>query len=661
MIKRVSLAILLCFAALNLSAQISVDRFSDYDTMVGKEVRLYNASIMTEHQGYFAYKFNDGKPSQIKKDSFYQVLSAYDISVAEVVKYKRNSYLKAKLIDSEIYLIIDKDYDYLSNSRSASYWAEKNDSLVLKYAYIHIESNIVYGDYHQIHNQALLSKYVPITWLPIEMPKQLNGEVLHRFKIAGNDKVYALSPALIEKYAGDFVGIEQFLAEQEAYNGQVQQANDVSSSTYKEPASRDEAMDSRRVFLADVKLNTDSRSILSEYDISWDLGVDLIFSAYGVTYKTEKYSSKRKKYYKGYLLQKDIELPEDVLSFRNEEDKVYLDRRGAAGETERKKMALSSDIEYTIEATKYLTIKTDEAKEKLDKLYSHYKKNNILILEQKYSYAEYGSRFGLAFQFFNCYTKDIKYILLTVVAYNQVGDKQRDDIGKHTREARCIGPIAPNESGTYDFNELFWDDNDVINKLKLEKVVVTFMDGTTRTYSGKTQVDRLRVENHPSINLDKPIKVGSAKDFNNLISGINWRWTESQLVDYLGYKVKRQETDIWEEEHTISRYAFSGVTVCGIPLADSNIRVNQYTKKLFRLNFIVLMDATDLTIYPKIDKSLIAEFGQPTQTIKEERGTDLIWVFDNYRIKASYMDMSNVMTTTVEEYAYIISVEPIKE
>lgn len=661
MIRRVSLAILLCFVALNLSAQNAVDRFSDYDAMVGKEVRLYNAPVMAEHQGYFAYKFNDGKPSQIKKDSFYKVLSAHDISIAEVVKYKRDSYLKAKLVDSEIYLIIDKDYDYLSNSRSASYWAARNDSLVLKYAYIRVESNIVYGDYHKIHNQALLSKYVPITWLPIEMPKQFDGEVLHRFKVAGNDKVYTLSPSLIEQYADDFIGIEQFQAEQEAYNEQMQQASNVTASPYKEPASRDEAMDSKRVFLADVKLNTDSKSILSDNDISWDLGYDLVFSAYCVTYKKEKYTSKTKKYYKGYLLQKEIELPEDALSFRNDEDKVYLDRRGSDGMVERQKVALSSDIEYTVVATKYLALKTAEAHEKLDKLYSHYKKNNILILEQKYSYAEYGSRFGLAFQFFNCFTKDIKYIVLTVVAYNQVGDKQRDDIGKHTREARCIGPITPNESGTYDFNELFWDDDDVISKLKVEKVVITFMDETTRTYSGKTQVDRLRVENHPFVQLDKPVKVGSAKDFKNLISGIDWQWTESQLVDYLGYKVQRQETDIWEQEHTISRYAFNGVTVCGIPLANSNIRVNQYTKKLFRLNFIVLDDATDLTIYPKIEKALIAEFGQPTQTVKEERSKDLIWVFDNYRIEASYMDMSNVMTTAVEKYAYIISVEPINE
>ena len=140
---------------------------------------------------------------------------------------------------------------------------------------------------------------------------------------------------------------------------------------------------------------------------------------------------------------------------------------------------------------------------RLDKIKAHYRKNNIFILDQSYSYSSW--KFGLAFKFFNCFGKEIKYIDITVCAYNQVGDRQRDDIGQHTREARCIGPIPANEIATYDFDELFWDDNDIIDKLKVEKIVITFMDNSIRTYSGKAQVDRLRVENHKSPVLDEPI------------------------------------------------------------------------------------------------------------------------------------------------------------
>jgi hypothetical protein len=351
-----------------------------------------------------------------------------------------------------------------------------------------------------------------------------------------------------------------------------------------------------------------------------------------------------------------MELPEDAVIFRNKADKAYLDLRGAIGEDTRRKLAAANDIEFSTAAILKITERAEKLRVRLDKIKAHYRKNNIFILEQSYSYSSW--RFGLAFKFFNCFGKEIKYIDITACAYNQVGDRQRDDIGQHTREARCIGPIPANEIATYDFDELFWDDNDIIDKLKVEKIVITFMDNSIRTYSGKAQVDRLRVENHKSPVLDEPITVGNANDFKAIISGINWDWTESELINHFGYKVVRTSKETWESEKSESNYSFNRVTVCGIPLANSYIRVNKNTRKIYRINFIVLDDATDLTVYPKIDIALTTLLGTPTKTNKESDSATLIWEYDDHVIEAKYMDLSDVTTTVVEKYGYFISIEP---
>lgn len=82
---------------------------------------------------------------------------------------------------------------------------------------------------------------------------------------------------------------------------------------------------------------------------------------------------------------------------------------------------------------------------------------------------------------------------MTLVAYNAVGDVQRDDIGRSSVKVKGIGPIAPDESGTYDWDELFWDDNDIIERVVPTKITITFMDGTIKSFSGKSNIDKHRM------------------------------------------------------------------------------------------------------------------------------------------------------------------------
>ena len=659
MIRRLFMIMLMSIISFNLFAQTRVDGFDSYDAMIGKEVRLYNVVSMAEHQGYFAYDFDGSKPKLIKDDAIYRELQKNNIYVKEVVKHKKHSYLKVTVKGKSLYLILDDGFNYLANARSVSYWTELNDAYVMTYSHLRAESNILQGDYERIYNDVLMSQYVAISWSPISIPANINDEVLFRFTIKGNsNKTYTLSHNVIEQYKDDFITSEQFNAEQKAYNASNSQ--DVDYNAKAVIPSYDE-IDAYRVFEADIELTDDAKRVLRANDIDYELGYELLLSAYAIETKTtgSGYSKRTTQYVKGYILGHDIELTLGSVIFRHEEDKAYLISRGLEGETIRKSVAEANDAIYSETVLQWIRDYAKDIQYKLEKTQSYYRSKGILIIDQDYSYSDY--QFGLIFKFFNCYNKDIKYIEITVCAYNQVGDRQRDDFGRHTKEVRCIGPIAPNETGVYDFDELFWDDNDIISRLQVEKVVITLMDNTTKTYSGKAQVNKLRLDNYPPVNLDdsKKYSVGKASDLKKFVSAIDWQWTESELITHLEYRAKRCKKDEWKDENSESNYKLDGITVCGIPVADSNIRVDKTTRKLYRMNLIVLDDATDLTLYPKIEKALTTEFGEPTtQNITEDR-RDLIWQCNGYVIEATYWDLSDVTTKVVEKYVYIISIEPV--
>ena len=79
---------------------------------------------------------------------------------------------------------------------------------------------------------------------------------------------------------------------------------------------------------------------------------------------------------------------------------------------------------------------------------------------------------------------------MTVNAYNTFNDPQKDEIGNTQKGARCIGPIAPKETGYYLFNELFWNENGVITNCRVTSVKITFTDNTSVSYSGWANVKK---------------------------------------------------------------------------------------------------------------------------------------------------------------------------
>lgn len=152
-----------------------------------------------------------------------------------------------------------------------------------------------------------------------------------------------------------------------------------------------------------------------------------------------------------------------------------------------------------------------------------------------------------------------------------------------------------------------------------------------------------------------PLSICGQTSLNEILKNIDWPCTEATLVKSLQKNVTPTKQNTWESENTESNYCFKGVTIGGFPIAKSYIRVKQDSKELFRLNFIVLNNETDLTLYPKVEADLVKQFGTPIKTEEES-----IWSFEKYKIEASFTDISNVMTKEIEKYVYAVNVEPIR-
>ena len=117
----------------------------------------------------------------------------------------------------------------------------------------------------------------------------------------------------------------------------------------------------------------------------------------------------------------------------------------------------------------------------LDLLIEHYKKwdaMKFVITNKEYAYAEYGSQFGLKISMYNGYKKTIKYVSFTVRPYNRVGDVTYDDLGRNKKIVQVIGPIAYGKEVSVTFNNMFWDDRDIIDCLSITHIKLEFMDGS---------------------------------------------------------------------------------------------------------------------------------------------------------------------------------------
>lgn len=314
--------------SLNLPAQ-RCDRFNDYASMTGQVIRLYNVISMIEHQGYFAYTMQEDKLKIIKNPDIYKVLEIAEIKVKGIIQKKKERYLHIEASSKDIYLILDKGFDYIHNSISITYWEEYLASLNDTHRFISGSSVLLKGTTTPINNDEI--RFYPIIWQEITLPKVIRGDVYVKCVINNNDtETTHISVDQIEHYRNDFLSeiprIES--SKRSPVNITKQQLNSLNPTI----------IDKSNIFEGYVRNHPNSRKLLREYGIELNSTDDnlkiCIFSA-------EKPSPNEETLYQGFILDIEVILPESCIDLRNQLHKSYLLRQGNEGIQARKEVARS--------------------------------------------------------------------------------------------------------------------------------------------------------------------------------------------------------------------------------------------------------------------------------------------------------------------------------
>lgn len=98
--------------------------------------------------------------------------------------------------------------------------------------------------------------------------------------------------------------------------------------------------------------------------------------------------------------------------------------------------------------------------------------------------------------FWNTSNQTLKYVVLTVLPYNRVGDIAPSEIWLKTdARLRFTGPIRPGQSNGLGARAVCVWYNHSIRSIKLSEVEVTYMSGETESFSGN-EVSKLLIENY---------------------------------------------------------------------------------------------------------------------------------------------------------------------
>ena len=476
------LSILLC-ASLGLVGQTISDRFTSYDEMDGQKVWFYNVDLMREASGSFIYQMDSaGKLKKVYSSSIYDSLSSEDVSVSGVYKYKGKNYLQVYISGTRYHLLIGKKNDYLMNTRSASYWMQLEQD-ASKYKYISTTSYIVRG-----RAQSLASAdYAKLTWSALKRPVSLDDEV-YLFFTTSDNSVHTF------RFKAQDLG---FFRKDFAVAKPAATTTSVSTSVNSGNQEKVSAMDANRVFDANLQLNYSIRNFLSSKGENYVPDETIPFAVYG-------YSNGE---YLGYLLGYEYRVSAGNVNI-SKDDAKYLQVRGNNGLEARKEQAkkwnaanvkqynerLAAYNERLRQEEEQARLKVEKDKKKSREILEYLRKNRVILGD--YYIGESYSDYYLKLEVFNWFSKRIKYLDLTVMAVNSVGDPRWYDKSRSVKNIQCIGYIESLSSGTYKFDDLFYDSSEVIEDIIVCGAVITFEDNSKITIDSQAAAAKMYAENH---------------------------------------------------------------------------------------------------------------------------------------------------------------------
>ncbi|MBO7051248.1 MAG: hypothetical protein J6W24_01110 [Prevotella sp.] len=458
------------------------DRFSNVIQTRGKDVYLKDNSALN-----VAYTMVDGKVKPIKKIKNFATSIVGKVYAVEndIYNFKKNTYIVLKGSGETILLKEDDAPLYLSSFISKTYWQEKYDSYRNDYVYLNFKN------YSQVHSTRATVEYDDLShieWRGLEISDdgalyymcEYNGAIpLEKFKVTSK---------FFENNKDDFFikkdDIQPYIDKYNARLAKEKREKEIADSIENSKIRLAKALDEATFEDGDRTINVYKGDTLAIF--SYDSAEEKFVARYhygNLLFKPEKLE----------FLDTKTTTTEGRYSWERKtvftsENAEFLKMKGEEGKEQRFIVA----ADYDDEQTKIWLGELKTAIDNYRKDVAYKKKNQIFITGIGYDYDsnEYSSRFGMYFDVYNCFSKTVKYVEFTMVNYNAVGDVQRDDIGRSSRTVRGIGPIEPGEGGRYSWDDIFWDDRNIIDKTRLTNVKFIFKDGTTKVFHGYSNIKK---------------------------------------------------------------------------------------------------------------------------------------------------------------------------
>ncbi|GAB3428059.1 hypothetical protein [Niabella aquatica] len=118
-----------------------------------------------------------------------------------------------------------------------------------------------------------------------------------------------------------------------------------------------------------------------------------------------------------------------------------------------------------------------KALEYVDKL----RPRGLAIIDYRaYDESEYTGGTGFRVKVLNLSKKTIKYVTFNITGRNAVDD------AVSTKTRRGIGPIKPDETGSYEFEYVWF--TDIVEYIKINSITLQYLDGTSKVVTGVDKI-----------------------------------------------------------------------------------------------------------------------------------------------------------------------------
>ena len=459
------------FALLSVHYVCAQDTFATVQDVTGKGIYIISGNINP-----FTYIMIDGKLKLVQKDKkhTYTITDRSYMVDTELYQYKKDKYLVLKG-GQDIFFLKETDSPlFLSLLKNETIWIDYVRDLNNSYTFLDIEQGRMF---HKSSETECYDKLSRLNWVGFTFSENdvnlkadevtESGLSKSNFVISNTQFKSLKDVAFVHKN-----NIQPYVTKYEERLAREKREKDIQDSIY----------------------NCKLRLATAKKNMTFGGDDDEINVYEGDTIAIFNYNDTISMFIGRYHFN-NLRLDENDIKFVDSQnsgttynpkwtsvDKSFLMSKKSEGREDRFVIAYDYDTERTHRWLDELRGKIQAYRDKV----SYMKKNQIFITKAGYNYD--GDQFGMDYDIYNCFGKTIKYVEITLTCYNTVGDVQRDYFGNSTKKVRGIGPIEPNDGGSYSWEKIFWDEYGVIKNCRITAIKFTFKDGTVKSFSGYANI-----------------------------------------------------------------------------------------------------------------------------------------------------------------------------